>query len=384
MQLNRTYYSLLLLLVMLAACNQAGGSQKYTISGKISEPAEKTLYLEKLDLTAITLIDSAKVDDAGNFKLSGQAELGFYRLRSGAQQQWIFLLENAGYTMELSGAKPGDYKIKGPASNDEFQEVAMGLSRMQQDLQMLNNTFNMARYSGMGQDTVNMIAQQLEATGARLEDFAKTRAAQAKHPLVALYATSFLKTERFPVETKKTLDRLEKELPNTSYLADFRKNYQQYEEQRKVQEMQQRAQSATAVGAQAPEISLPDPSGKTRSLSSLRGKVVLIDFWASWCGPCRRENPNVVKAYAKYHGKGFEIFSVSLDKDMGAWKNAISADGLSWPDHVSDLKGWGSAAAAAYGVNGIPATFLLDQNGVIVEKNLRGPALEAKLQELLK
>jgi hypothetical protein len=91
-----------------------------------------------------------------------------------------------------------------------------------------------------------------------------------------------------------------------------------------------------------------------------------------------------VKAYAKYHGKGFEIFSVSLDKDMGAWKNAINADGLSWPDHVSDLKGWGSVAAAAYGVNGIPATFLLDQNGMIVEKNLRGPALEAKLQELLK
>ena len=118
------------------------------------------------------------------------------------------------------------------------------------------------------------------------------------------------------------------------------------------------------------------------ALSSLRGKVVLIDFWASWCGPCRKENPNVVRIYSKYKAKGFEIYGVSLDKDMNAWKEAIAADGIGWVQ-VSDLKYWGSAAAKLYGVQGIPQTFLLDKNGIIAARDLRGAALDAKVGELM-
>jgi thiol-disulfide isomerase/thioredoxin len=140
---------------------------------------------------------------------------------------------------------------------------------------------------------------------------------------------------------------------------------------------------STRIGTKPPDITLDDPEGKPRSLSSMKGKVVLVDFWASWCGPCRHENPTVVKAYEKYHAKGFEIFSVSLDKNADAWKKAIATDQLTWPDHVSDLQGWQSEAARAWGVNSIPATFLLGPDGIIIAKNLRGPALEAKLAELL-
>lgn len=137
------------------------------------------------------------------------------------------------------------------------------------------------------------------------------------------------------------------------------------------------------IGEEAPEIILENPEGEKVALSSLKGQVVLLDFWASWCGPCRRENPNVVRTYQEYKDKGFTIYSVSLDNSKDKWKNAIQKDNLTWDSHVSDLKGWRSEAAATYGVRGIPATFLLDQNGIIIAKNLRGASLENKIKEVL-
>ncbi len=139
----------------------------------------------------------------------------------------------------------------------------------------------------------------------------------------------------------------------------------------------------TAIGAMAPELAFKDPDGNVRKLSDLKGKIVLIDFWASWCGPCRRENPNVRNIYAKYHDQGFEIYSVSLDRDAANWKKAIADDGLVWPNHVSDLKQWQSEGAAIYGVRSIPSTFLLDREGRIVAKDLRGSALENAVKELI-
>lgn len=147
-------------------------------------------------------------------------------------------------------------------------------------------------------------------------------------------------------------------------------------------EKMNKPQNRTAEGNIAPELEFPDPNGNMRKLSDLRGKVVLVDFWASWCGPCRRENPHVVSMYAKYHDKGFEVFSVSLDNKAESWKAAIEKDNLSWPNHVSDLKGWGSAAAKTYGVSSIPCTFLLDREGRILARGLRGESLTQALKQI--
>ncbi len=138
----------------------------------------------------------------------------------------------------------------------------------------------------------------------------------------------------------------------------------------------------TAIGNPAPDFASNDENGKSVSLSSLKGKYVLIDFWASWCGPCRLENPNVVKAFHKFHDKGFDIFGVSLDDTKADWLKAIKKDGLSWTQ-VSDLKGWQAWAVSLYGIKGIPMNYLLDKNGLIVAKGLRGEELDSKLSELL-
>lgn len=144
------------------------------------------------------------------------------------------------------------------------------------------------------------------------------------------------------------------------------------------------------VGNKAPDIKMQNPEGKEIALSSLKGKVVLIDFWSSWCGPCRRENPNVVKAYMQYkdkkfkNGKGFTVYSVSLDQNKESWKNAITKDSLIWDYHVSDLKYWQNEAAALYQVRGIPTNWLIDGDGIIIAKNLRGTSLETTLESILK
>ena len=186
-----------------------------------------------------------------------------------------------------------------------------------------------------------------------------------------------------PTEDLEYYEMVDKDLfakyPKSQYAQGLHTTIAQIKEQAT---MEKAAGNTTAIGSLAPEIELTNPDGKVIKLSDYRGQYVLLDFWASWCRPCRGENPNLVADYAKYHSKGFEIFQVSLDKTKEAWVNAIAKDKLDWI-HVSDLKYWDAAPAKLYNVRSIPASFLLDKEGKIIATNLRGSALGDKLSELL-
>jgi thiol-disulfide isomerase/thioredoxin len=238
-------------------------------------------------------------------------------------------------------------------------------------------------------------------TPIKSPDEAKARINAGCTPLMKAFLTSqFLGNAagQYLADFKASSQALSQAMPESKYAKDYAVMIAQLETSMTQQQAGGEPAGAVKVGQAAPEISLPDLNGKVRSLSALKGKVVLLDFWASWCGPCRRENPHVVEVYKKYKSKGFDIFSVSLDgadprrgmspeqekqaKEDGKkkWQAAIEKDGLVWANHVSDLQHWGSAAAALYGVNSIPRTFLIGKDGKIIAVN-PGKNLE---QELLK
>jgi peroxiredoxin len=213
-----------------------------------------------------------------------------------------------------------------------------------------------------------------EGAVANTEAYLIAYADTARSAPLAMYALGLGKNQFDPAKLKDVMLGLAKRFADKPEVTKVTTDYFNY-----MNELEKKSIS----GKMAPEISLPGPDGKTVTLSSFRGKYVLVDFWASWCMPCRQENPNVVAAYQNFKDKNFTVFGVSLDKDKSAWLQAIKDDKLTWT-HASDLQYWSSAVVPLYNIEGIPFNVLVDPEGKIVASNLRGRALSAKLQELLK
>ena len=335
------------------------------ISGTFKGAKQQQVFLELLRPNAVEPIDTVLSDENGDFSIDvNLAQSGFYRIGLGPQNLCVLILspdEEVKITADASNIYK-TYQISGSSESQGLLELnkilaardSVGLELQEAQLNQDREKFNIAMAA---------YQQVMSSVSADIKAFIDQNPAR----LCALAAAQNL-------DPAADFDYFIKVVDALDGIADGLEFYDGMKEQ------VQRSRKL-AAGAEAPDFELPQPDGSTLKLSDLRGQYVLIDFWASWCGPCRRENPNVVRVYKKYHEKGFEILGVSLDKNRNAWLAAIEQDELEWK-HVSDLKYWNSAVVPEYQVEGIPLTYLIDPEGKIVAKNLRGSSLEQKLAEI--
>jgi peroxiredoxin len=264
-----------------------------------------------------------------------------------------------------------------------FIELNKLLQEVNATFDSLKSEMNAAMYSGKidstKMDSLNAVYEKsFMGTYDRFAPSLVKKVESFPGTIANFSAFNGINIEKYLSTYEKVYEALKQKFPQSIYTNQLAGSIEQYKKQFELDETQNKL---LPDGGIMPDIKLADQNGKEFALSSLKGKVVLIDFWASWCGPCRKENPNVVKMYSKYNKKGFEIFSVSLDEDKEKWIKAIEKDGLKWK-HVSDLKGWNSSVCSQFNISAIPFTILIDKEGKIIKKGLRGEALEQKLEEI--
>lgn len=370
-----------LIALLLLACgnesnnNATSADGSPTLTGKLTNlPFGTSIYLDYLTPTNLIPKDTASVDKEGNFAFTYPIkEMGYYRVRIN-NQNFVNLILKEGETPILTADGSNlmvTYQIEGSEDSEKLRKFNLAYQVNAQKQDSLGRL-----YQQNPSDQQQFIELQIASQNAlaKMNNYFKSIIDEDPGSLVSLAAVQMMDAETNFELYKKVDEAIQAKLPNSIYTQEFHA---------KVKKM-----SVLAPGSEAPDITLNDVNGNPISLSSLRGKVVLVDFWASWCKPCRIENPNVVEAYKKFNQKGFEVFSVSLDgmqqqpNPKQDWINAIEKDNLIWKNHVSDLKGWNSTVVPLYNISGIPFAVLLDRDGKIIAKNLRGEELHNKLAEL--
>ncbi|GIV34548.1 MAG: hypothetical protein KatS3mg031_2083 [Chitinophagales bacterium] len=342
---------------------------EFIITGKVKGAENNTLSLDQYFINrAPQTITTFTTGPDGSFQVKGKLpEKGIFLIRLNPSVNWLLVLDGGKVNFEADASDIYHFKVEGSPETRSFADFIIRAGENQFALNQLYQQQQQARFSGNLQQMINL-QQQYQSRYEEAQRYIRSYADTATHRLSAVFAASLLNAEENADYLREFIARAEKELPQSGYVADLK----------------QRVESSLrlAIGSIAPDFELKTPEGKKIKLSSTRGKVVLLDFWASWCRPCRIENPNLVRLYDKYHAKGFDIFSVSLDRDMQRWVEAIKQDNLKWKNHGSNLMYWQEPVAKLYEVSSIPQTFLIDRDGRIVARNLRGEALEKKLAEI--
>lgn len=345
----------------LAACNAQSG---YKVTGTVEGMPDGKAIIATVNGSSLDTLAKADVKN-GSFEFTGNVSepTGAYIMVIGQREAIPFMLENANITVNAGQAGLTVTGSEGQKIYDQF--MAINTTTQQEAMKLQQE------YQAANGDQAKMQAVQ-EAYAKLMTD------AQAKETeLIKANPDSYVST--FVIVSGMGQMEYEQLKERYNLLGEKAKA----SAQGKAIAAQIAKLESTAIGQIAPNFTITTPEGESISLYDIKGKVKLIDFWASWCGPCRGENPHVVEIYKEYHPKGLEIFGVSLDNNKEAWVKAIADDGLVWK-HGSDLKGWQSAPAQLYSVSGIPHTVLLDENNKIIAKNLRGDELKQKIAELLK
>lgn len=374
---------------MIVSCNKLAENE-FEITGKIDKSLDgKNVILEKQGgMMGFVPVDTAKIEN-GKFIFKGTVtDPSLHVLNvDGMAGKTEIILENG--EIELDVDKDSIFKTKrsGTFNNDKLDEYYTSINTMRRemmDFQKKNKDAMMKAYQANDTVAMNKLNKKYTELSKKMQDNAIDFVEKNPKAYISILLIKQMVTmQTKPVaELKKYYDKLDADLKKTKEgkeLADMIKNNGM---PAPMAPQSPEGKAAAQPGKQAAGFSAPNPDGKTISLKESLGKVTIVDFWASWCGPCRKENPSVVALYNRYHGKGLNIIGVSLDDNKESWEKAIAADKLTWT-HISNLKKWDEPIAKLYGVESIPATFILDAKGNIVAENLRGAELEAKVKELL-